>query len=71
MEYCFFSKLTSVVTTNKNGETILAAIPSLHRTKETHGRHNFVVNIQKTDNDGRILILDVAINYVNFVLIHL
>ena len=36
MEYCFFSKLTSVVTTNKNGETILAEIPSFHTAKETH-----------------------------------
>ena len=35
------------------------------------GTHNFVVNNQKTDNDGRILILDVTINNVNFVLINL
>ena len=36
------------------------------------GTHNFVVNIQKTDNDGfRCLILDVTINDVNFVLINL
>ena len=35
------------------------------------GTHNFVVNNQKTDNDGRILILDVTINDVNFVLINL
>ena len=28
------------------------------------------MNDQKTDNDGRILILDVAINDVNFVLIN-
>ena len=33
--------------------------------------HNFVVSNQKTDNDGRILILDVTINDVNFVLINL
>ena len=35
-------------------------------------RFNFLyrnVNNQKTDNDGRILILDVTINDVNFVLI--
>ena len=31
----------------------------------------FVVNNQKTDNNGRILILDVIINDVNFVLINL
>ena len=30
-----------------------------------------VVNNQKTDNNGRILILDVIINDVNFVLINL
>ena len=35
------------------------------------GTHNFVGNNQKTDNDGRILILDVTINDVNFVLINL
>ena len=35
------------------------------------GTHNFVVNNPKTDNDGRILILDVTINDVNFVLINL
>ena len=35
------------------------------------GTHNFVVNNQKTDNDSRILILDVTINDVNFVLINL
>ena len=35
------------------------------------GTHNFVVNNQKTDNDGRILILDVTINDLNFVLINL
>ena len=35
------------------------------------GTHNFVVNNQKTDNYGRILILDVTINNVNFVLINL
>ena len=35
------------------------------------GTHNFIVNNQKTDNDGRILILDVTINDVNFVLINL
>ena len=35
------------------------------------GKHNFVVDNQKTDNNGRILILDVAINDVNFVLINL
>ena len=35
------------------------------------GTHNFVMNNQKTDNDGRILILDVTINDVNFVLINL
>ena len=35
------------------------------------GTHNFVVNNQKTNNDGRILILDVTINDVNFVLINL
>ena len=35
------------------------------------GTHNFVVNNQKTDNNGRILILDVTINDVNFVLINL
>ena len=29
------------------------------------------MNDQKTDNDGRILILDVTINDVNFVLINL
>ena len=29
------------------------------------------MNNQKTDNDGRILILDVTINDVNFVLINL
>ena len=34
------------------------------------GTHNFVVNNQKTDNDGRILILGVTINDVNFVLIN-
>ena len=33
--------------------------------------HNFVVNNQKTDNKGQILILDVTINDVNFVLINL
>ena len=33
--------------------------------------HNFVVNNQKTDNEGRILILNVTINDVNFVLINL
>ena len=35
------------------------------------GTYNFVVNNQKTDNDGRILTLDVTISYVNFVLINL
>ena len=35
------------------------------------GTHNFVMNNQKTDNDDRILILDVTINDVNFVLINL
>ena len=35
------------------------------------GTHNFVVNNQKTHNNGRILILDVTINDVNFVLINL
>ena len=35
------------------------------------GTHNFVLNIQKTDNDSRILILVVTINNVNFVLINL
>ena len=35
------------------------------------GTHNFVVNNQKTDNDGQILILDVTINDINFVLINL
>ena len=35
------------------------------------GKHNFVVNNQKTDNDSRILILDVTINDVSFVLINL
>ena len=35
------------------------------------GTNNFVVNNQKTDNDGRILILDVTINDLNFVLINL
>ena len=35
------------------------------------GTHNFVVNNKKTDHDGRILILDVTINNVNFVLINL
>ena len=35
------------------------------------GTHNFVANNQKADNDGRILILDVTINDVNFVLINL
>ena len=35
------------------------------------GTHNFVVNNQKTDHDGRILILDVTINDINFVLINL
>ena len=35
------------------------------------GTHNFVVNNQKTGNDGRILILDVSINDVNFVLVNL
>ena len=35
------------------------------------GTHNFVVNNQKTDNDGRILILNVTTNDVNFVLINL
>ena len=35
------------------------------------GTHNFVVNNQKTDNDGRISIIDVTINDVNFVLINL
>ena len=29
------------------------------------------MNNQKTDNDGRILILDVTINDINFVLINL
>ena len=33
--------------------------------------HKFVVNNQKTDNEGRILILNVTINDVNFVLINL
>ena len=33
------------------------------------GTNNFVNN-QKTDNDGRILILDVTINDVNFLLIN-
>ena len=36
MEYCFLRKLTPVVMTNKNGETILAATPSFHTAKETH-----------------------------------
>ena len=35
------------------------------------GTHNFIVNNQKTDNDGWILVLDVIINNVNFVLINL
>ena len=35
------------------------------------GTHSFVVSKQKTDNDGRILILDVTINDANFVLINL
>ena len=35
------------------------------------GKHNFVVNNQKTDNDGQILILDITINNANFVLINL
>ena len=35
------------------------------------GTHNFVVNNQKTENVGRILILDVTINDVKFVLINL
>ena len=32
------------------------------------GTHNFVANNQKTDNDGRVLVLDVTINNVNFAL---
>ena len=68
------------MTTNKNGDTISAAIPSFHAAKETHTAfeclilvisYNFAVNNQKTDNDGRILILDVTINDVNFFLINL
>ena len=35
------------------------------------GRHNFVLNNQKTDNNGRILILDVTINDAKFVLMNL
>ena len=35
------------------------------------GTHNFVVNNQKTDNNGRVLILGATINDVNFVLINL
>ena len=35
------------------------------------GTHNFVVNNQKTDHDGRILILYVTINDINFALINL
>ena len=35
------------------------------------GTHNFLLNNQKTDSNGRILILDVTINDVNFVLINL
>ena len=35
-EYCFFRKLSPVVMTNKNGDTILAATPSFHTAKETH-----------------------------------
>ena len=35
------------------------------------GTHNFVVSNQKTDNNGRILILDVTINDVTFVFINL
>ena len=34
------------------------------------GTHNFAVNNQKTDNDGRIFILDVTTNDVNLVLIN-
>ena len=33
--------------------------------------HNFVVNNQKTDNNGRVLILDVTINDINLVLMNL
>ena len=33
--------------------------------------YSFVVNNQKTDSDGRILILDVTIKDVNFALINL
>ena len=35
------------------------------------GTQNFVVNNQKTDNNGRILILDVKINDAKFVLMNL
>ena len=35
------------------------------------GTHSFVVNDQKTDNDGQILIVDVTIKDVVFVLINL
>ena len=34
------------------------------------GMHHFVVNNQKMDNDGRILILDFAINDAIFVLLN-
>ena len=55
----------------------MAAIPSFHTAKETYnyvlisyiGTHNFVVNNQRTDTDGRILILDLRINNVDFILI--
>ena len=57
---------------NKNGKIISAAITSFLMVKETHiSTHNFVVNNQKTDNDGRILLLHVTINDVDFVLINL
>ena len=66
--FCFFRKLAPVVKMNKkwrynfNGNTFFS-----HCKKKLLGvlipyigTHIFVVNNQKTDNDGRILILDVV-----------
>ena len=43
----------------------------MRRFNFLYGTQNFVANNQKSDNDGRILILDVTINDVGFVLINL
>ena len=55
---------------NKNAMIILVA-NSCGTLISYIGTQNFVVNNRKTDNDDRILILDVTINDGDFVLISL